>query len=215
MCKYKRLESKTSLGYSLQSLNRDVLSWLCVKCVIKFGTLLANHVSLSRIIIRYLHVQQEYFLSVLIHWFKLQISISRFISTLHLGVVSFEALKLNPLFSIDVFKQQRVNFNRGQRENQSSTGELVFFSLSLYFAVRTFCTFPVGHACLNVDPLTWLNVSGAVGLHISTVLPAAWGLPVGVASWQLLELISDLLFFNRHGPKISSYTFMIILPGLV
>lgn len=46
------------------------------------------------------------------------------------------------------------------RKNQSSTDELVFFSLFLHFAVRTF-TFPVDHACLNVDPLTWLNVSGS------------------------------------------------------
>lgn len=109
-----------------------------------------------------------------------------------------------PLFFIDVFKQQRVNFNWGQRENQSSSGELVFFSFSLYFAVRTFCTFPVGHACLNVDPLTWLNVSGAVGLHISTVLPAAWGLPVGVVSWQLLDLISDFCFLKDMGPKLAA-----------
>lgn len=76
--------------------------------------------------------------------------------------------------------------------------------------MRTFCTFPVGRACLNVDPLTWLNVSGAVGLHISAVLPAAWGLPVGVVSWQLLDLISDLCFvpsfFKRHEHKINCYT---------
>lgn len=83
--------------------------------------------------------------------------------------------------------------SRTQRINPAQTG-LVFFFLSLHFAVRTFCTFPVGRACLNVDPLTWLNVSGAVGLHISAVLPAAWGLPVGVVSWQLLDLISDLCF---------------------
>lgn len=44
-------------------------------------------------------------------------------------------------------------------KNQS--GEMVSFFLLLPFTVSTFCTLPADHAYLNVDPLTWLNVSGS------------------------------------------------------
>lgn len=84
-------------------------------------------------------------------------------------------------------------------KNQSD--EMVFSPLSLPFTVRTIHTSPVDYACLNVDPLTLLNVSGSSWSvhHCSAVssLGASGGCSFLTASgFDLWSLFFFLLFFS-------------------
>lgn len=104
-------------------------------------------------------------------------------------------------------------------KNQSD--EMVFSPLSLPFTVRTIHTSPVDYACLNVDPLTLLNVSGSSWSvhHCSAVssLGASGGCSFLTASgfdlWSLFFFSSFFFFlFNMHERNINSYSLWSNLP---
>lgn len=89
-------------------------------------------------------------------------------------------------------------------KNQSDG--VVFFSLSLHFAVRTFCTLSVDHACLNVDPSTWLNVSGSSWPSHHCIDANCLGASRGYSSLTASGFDLWSLFFHRHEHNISSFT---------